>query len=362
MTRVLTLCMVLMSTMALAQSDKEKAHVLGRAAIEKMDAGHIEEAIDLLEQAKKLDPQSMDYPYEIGYAHYLQGNYKGTVKVCKKLLKHRDVNSRVYQMLGNSYDLLGNPKAAIKTYDKGLEKFPEAGNLYLERGNMEVAAKKYESALVYYEEGIEAQPTFPSNYYWATKIYLSTDNEIWGMIYGEIFMNLERNSKRTQEISQLLFKTYESEIDFPTDSTATVSFASNTIVISDPSDIGSMINGLSGVTYGLGVYEPILATCVIGHKEITLASLAAIRSSFATAYAENEKAQEHPNRLFEYHKEMVDLGHFEAYSYWVLSQGDTEAFTEWQEEHKREWSSFLEWFKKNPIGITPENSFYKKKY
>lgn len=48
-------------------------------------------------------------------------------------------------------------------------------------------------------------------------------------IYGEIFMNLERNSTRTFEISKLLYDTYKSQITFNKD-TIHVSFSKNNII------------------------------------------------------------------------------------------------------------------------------------
>ena len=63
------------------QSDKDKALEKGRAAIELMDNGKINESIKLLEEAQKLDPVKFDYPYELAYANYLNKDYKGAIKI-----------------------------------------------------------------------------------------------------------------------------------------------------------------------------------------------------------------------------------------------------------------------------------------
>jgi hypothetical protein len=54
---------------AFAQSKQEKAYEKGKAAIQLMDAGKFDESIQLLEEAQKLDPNEINYPYEIAYAY-----------------------------------------------------------------------------------------------------------------------------------------------------------------------------------------------------------------------------------------------------------------------------------------------------
>lgn len=53
----------------------------GLEAIKLMDNGKFDESIKLLEEAQKLDPKKFDYPYEIAYAHYIQEDYKGAIKI-----------------------------------------------------------------------------------------------------------------------------------------------------------------------------------------------------------------------------------------------------------------------------------------
>ena len=94
------------------------------------------------------------------------------------------------------------------------------------------------------------------NYYRAARIYCVTNEELWGMLYGEIFMNLERGSNRTAEISKLLYDTYKREIKFTSDTSYSVSFASSIIVeINDKASLS--------LPYGAMVYEPTLLFSII---------------------------------------------------------------------------------------------------
>ncbi len=134
------------------QTNEEKAYAKGMEAIDLMESGEIQRSIKLLEEAKKLDPKNIHYPYEIAYAHYLDKNYDTSIKILEKLSKHDGASDRIYQLLGNSYSMSGNRDKAISTYERGLQTFPRSGSLHLERGNMEMFVEEYERALHYYEK------------------------------------------------------------------------------------------------------------------------------------------------------------------------------------------------------------------
>ena len=338
--------------------DRKKAKELGMQAIQIMDAGQIEESIQLLEESKKLDPESILYPYEIAYAHYLNKDYKQAVEILKSLLKHPQVNARIYQMLGNALDMGGHPEKAIQAYELGIKKFPAAGSLYLERGGMAHNAGNLQDALEYYEKGIQADPKFPSNYFRATLIYMDSTEKVWGMLYGEIFMNLERGSERTAEISKLLYDTCKSQILFTSETSYTIDFTRNSTIRipagGDPSTLK--------IPFELGIYEPLLVAAVLGEKSITLDSLHRIRAAFLEGYYNREFQTEYPNALFDYQRNIEKKGHLEAYNHWLLMKGDEPTFDQWVSENKDAFNKFTEWYSSNPIEITRKSFFHSSQY
>jgi len=335
-----------------AQSKEERAYQKGTEAVKLMDKGQIKESIALLQEARALDPRNFVYPYEIAYALCLDKNYEQALKVLKKIEKHKDASDMLYQMMGNCYDYLGDSKEAIKTYERGLKKFPHSGCLYLELGNMQMAQGEEYAALSYFEKGIEVEPMYPSNYYWAAKIYLNTEDEVWGMLYGELFMNLERKGSRTVEMSKLLYDTYKNEIKILNDSTTSVSFCKYAGI--------STYN--EGSAFGTGVYEPILMMSLPDIKVIDMSTLNKIRANFIDIYYEKNLENIYPNVLLAYHKKVKDTGHFDAYNHWILMQGDTKGFLDWKSANEAKWKSFMEWFSANPIKLTSRNKFVKDQY
>ncbi|HON19812.1 MAG TPA: tetratricopeptide repeat protein [Bacteroidales bacterium] len=349
---------IIIGQITYGQSNKEKALEKGITAIQLMDNGNINESIKLLKEAQKLDPDRLAYPYELAYAHYLKEDYKKAIKILEKHINHKEVNERLFQLLGNSYDMIGKSEKAFEIYDKGLEKFPNSGMIHLEKGNVYWGKKEYIEALSFYEKGIEIDPAFPSNYYRAALIYCNSTEEVWGMIYGEIFMNLERNSKRTAEISKLLFDTYKKEIKFTSDTSFSVSFSKNALInITDLQDSGEI-----KLPFGIGIYEPTLMLAMINEKSIDLNSLDRIRTNFVEIYFKNGNDKKYPNILFEYQNEILKAGHLEAYNHWILMKGDEDAFDAWYSSNPEKWDNFVKWFTDNKLELDNSNKFYSGQY
>lgn len=343
--------------------DTESAEEKLKRAIELMESGKIQESINVLKQAKKLDPKNSVYDYETAYAYYISKNYAKAAKTLKPVLNKPDAKDLYYQLYGNSLDLQGKRKEAINAYTDGLKKFPNSGRLFLEISVILINEKNLADALTLLEAGIKAEPTYSSNYYWLTKIFLNTDFEVWGMLYGEVFMNIERTSKRTTEISKMLFNTYKNEIKFETDTTVKVSFCKNEEISVDEDDDDIKL------PFGTFIYETTLLTAIPNaiwktenERKINIKSLCEIRKNFIdqyyNSYHHNDK---YPVVLFDYHKKLIDKGFFDAYNHWLFMGGDYEEFILWKNANKENWEAFVQWFNDNPININVDNYFHRTK-
>ncbi len=349
------------SAAAQSEADQKAAHDRLEAAVTLMDNGQVDSSLVLLEEGRKLYPDNIDFPYEMAYAKYLTKDYEAAADLLKKLQKHKDVSDHVYQLLGNSYDYMGKPKKAIAAYEDGLERFPASGRLHLERGIMGMKAKQYNEALGYFEAGIKGEPDYASNYYWAAKIFCGqTQEEVWGMIYGEMFINLERGSKRTEEISKLLYYTYKSEITFPNDSSVSVSFHKNNVISLDPKggteDMAQqLVRALTGSF--ANIYEQSLLMAVTGEKIVNLQTLDSVRTRFLDAYAKLGKDVTTPVAIFDFQRQLRSLGHLDAYNYWALGLGNQQEFEDWRIANKDKWDKFIAWFREHSLQVTAENKF-----
>lgn len=338
---------------AVAQSDKEKALSMAKEAVEMMDNGKIDESIQLLKQSQKLDPENFSFPYEIAYAHYLKKDYEEAIKIIDKVKKYKSINSLVYQMSGNCYSYMGNPEKAIKEYEEGIKLFPNSGNLYLEKGNIFLYQENYNEAIKNYEKGIEVEPEFPSNYFRLAKLFLDSNDKFSGLIYGELFMNLERTSERTLEMSQLLYDAYNSSITFRENETA-IDFCDIYINESDIKENGEIALPLCAI------FGKNIALSITGENQFNLTTLSSIRKNYIINFFK-EDYEKYPNVLFEYHKKMLDNDVFETYNHYLFQMGAEKEFKIWLENNKSKYNDFVEWYTKNEntIEITTINKFIR---
>lgn len=343
----------------IAQSNYDKAQTLLSEAITIMDNGDINKSIELLKEARKLDPKNYVYDYEIGYALYLKRDFKEALKTLKYVVYNfKNCEDKCYQLLGNLYDINGKPKNALKTYNEGLVKFPNSGRLYLEKGITFLIDKNYTEALSNFETGIKVEPTFASNYYRAALIYCNSSEAVWGMIYGEIFINLERGTRRTDEMSRVLYQTYFNKINI-SDSKVTSQFSKNATIYIDPSNFDVEKFKLP---FGIGFYDPSMALALVNTKKLSIEELSKIRTTFLNLYNTEENRKRYPNALFEHQLNIQEKGFFEAYNYWVLHIGNETEFEEWKSNHQKEWKQFLDWFIQHPIQLNEKSIFHRLHY
>jgi tetratricopeptide (TPR) repeat protein len=338
--------------------DKKKAVDLAKKGIKLEDKeGKYDEAIALFKQAQQLDPANINYPYEIAFTYYLKKDYATAIGLTSELLNHKDVTDEVYRLLGNAYDLSGDPDKALETYNKGLSIFPNSGKLYHEIGILQANRDSAEAAIDNWELGVKADPTFASNYYELTKVFCNSTERVWGVLYGELFLNLERNSDRSYEISKLLYDTYKEAINInaTVDKTynlpAQISFTK--VFIADTSAASLPFPNL---------FELTVAKSIGNTKKISLKGLNSIRNSYVTLWYKMKNNEKYPNVLFNWHKYLIDKGYFKAYNYWLFNNGNVNEFEKWGKDNYDEFKEFAEWFTANPMKIDKEHYFVRTQY
>ena len=172
------------------------------------------------------------------------------------------------------------------------------------------------------------------------------------MLYGEIFMNLVKNTDRTAELSKLLYTTYLKHIRLPKDSSLSVRFSNN------------LFSGKETLkpSFSKFIYEPIIVRSLANESTIDLNSLCKMRKKFVENYMRDNYYQNYPNALFTYQFKVLKAGHIEAYNHWILSQGDKTGFDDWVQKNAKSWENFLNWFKKNQIPLDDNYKFYREQY
>lgn len=325
--------------------------------------GKFEESRELLESLIKDDKEHAGtYLYNKTLSYVFEDDYDNAIKTGKKLKKKKYRSVSGFHILGAAYSAKGDVKKAEKTFEKGLKYFPNAGILFYELGNIEMNRENYGLALRNYERGIAKEPTYPANYYWASKIYMANEDAYLGLIYGEIFLNLEPLGARHQDVSEVMYKIYEDNMSFENKDSATASFVSRnmTITISSASfeEITAAMKRAAN-HYGRNHYQPVMVEAVLGETQFELQSLSRIRERFTRLYHEGD----HPDVVvFDYQKKLLDKGYLEAYNYWLFADADEPGFVVWTSQNPDLYREFIEWFKENPLELTRENKFHTADY
>lgn len=324
----------------------QKADFILNKAVMLIDKGELVEAENTIKKAISEGIDTLPIHYELAWIYYIEKDYKNAIKTLEPLCDRKDVTPDIYQLLGNAYDEKGQFNNAITIYDKGLKKFPGAGCLYLEKGNISYKSNRYEDAFFYYEKGIEIEPEYASNYYRASLLFFASTEMVWGAMYGELFMDLEKHSEdRRKEMSKTLYDCYFDQIKFE-NRKAEVDFNNPVIVYSNSPERPNLFPES---------FRSAMTKACNGHRYLDLKTLVQIRKKFISEFYKY-----HPdfdNVLFDYHKKLIAAGHFEAYNYWLFAYGANTEANQWVKQNKSKWDAFLKWVEENPIKITQDNVF-----
>lgn len=337
---------------------KDSAMIIYGKALVKQEAGKPEEAIELIKQAQRLDPKNITYDYELAYTYHAKKDYLNTVELLEKLITRSDANAKIYQLLGNTYDEMNKPDKAIRTYQAGIARLPHSGELYYELGIMGLKRKDYPRALGFFEKGIEMDPNYALNYYRAAKLFLSSAEKIWGMLYGELYIIQDPFTERAQEMSKLLYETYVKQIAIAPMGQVKVFFANRVIP-----DSLAMNDSLARKTqFAKNVYEALLEQGLKKETVVDPLSLNRVRKNFIETYYKTDTWKQFPNALFDYQYKIFKAGKMDIYNYWLLQQYNTTEFHKWQEVNQAEYRELVKWMVDHPINLDNKYKFYREQY
>jgi tetratricopeptide (TPR) repeat protein len=327
------------NTWRLSEAHKQRAMQFENQGIALLAANELVKAIELLSEAHKLYPDDIAITFVLSRAYLYNRQYENSLKLSKSMLYHR-AGHQIYQMIIEGYMGMDNRSQAEKYFKEGLKKHPQSGRLYYARGRMDQGGD-YETALKYFEKGIQVEPDFPMNYFGA----YNTSNIPWRMIYGEIFMNLERGSRLNHNISGDIYYTYEYAFLLE-DTLPVVDFYCE-----------DYSHDSQAKSFCFFIQE-LFASSAKNEKEVHTASIFRIRRAFIENYFKGGYNRKYPNVLFDYQKKILDAGHFEAYSRWVILTGD-DTLDEWIEANPTEWNAFNKWFDANPLKFDQNNFVFR---
>ena len=325
-----------LSFAVMAQDDPKTMHQTARDFMAQADWDN---AILVLNRLLQTDKNNLEYNKDVVQCYYFKRDYEKAVEGVKKIVNRDDADVMTFQIAGNVYKALEDPKECEKVYKAGIKKFPKSGPLYSEYGELLFQKKDY-SAIDLWEKGIEIDPAFSGNYYNAALYYFYTKDKVWSLIYGEIFVNMESLSQRGAAMKELIFKGYKEKL-----------FKESDLMKGEENNKSPFAKAfLQAMNKQSGLVS----------KGVTTASLTMVRTRFILDWYETN-ASRYPHRLFDYHQQLLREGMFEAYNQWLFGTVENlTAYDNWAKTHLDEYRGFTA-FQKARVFRVPPGQYYQSK-
>jgi tetratricopeptide (TPR) repeat protein len=309
----------------------------GRIAKAFIRQGDYNNAILVLNRAIPNDNENIELKKDLAFAYYMQRDFTRAMDIIKPVVDSRDADVQSYQILGMIYKAVDRTRDAERMYKTALRKYPESGVLYNDYGELLWDKSEFVSASKQWLRGIQTDQNFPGNYYNAARYYYMTEDKVWGLLYGEIFLNLESYSRRTPEIKRMLVEGYKK-------------------LFKDADISENQDNKNEFVKAYLDIVKTHAHVVDAG---ITPDALSALRTRFILSWYDKQ-SMNYPFRLFDYHKQLAKAGMFDAYNQWIFgAASDLSTFQQWTTTHSEEYNKFTA-FQKGRVYKVPEGQWYQK--
>jgi tetratricopeptide (TPR) repeat protein len=315
-----------------AQEGQTNLHETGRTF---MRSGDFDNAILVLTRALQQEPKNIDIRKDLVMSYFYKRDYAKAKDQLEPLIENDDADVVTYQIAGNIYKALEEVKDAEKMYKKAIKKFPNSGALHSEYGELLWAKKDYD-AIKEWEEGIKVDPSFAGNYYNAALYYFYTKDKVWALVYGEIFVNMESLTERAAAMKEILYKAYREKL-----------FA----------DLGENKNEKKS-EFAKTFLDVMDQQSNVVSRGITTETLTMIRTRFILEwYAKH--ANKFPFRLFDYQRQLLQEGMFDAYNQWLFGTVENlAAYDNWTKTHSQQYNDFTT-FQKGRVFKVPSGQYYQ---
>jgi Tfp pilus assembly protein PilF len=332
---VFSIVAVLMALVSLAQPEDPKT--LHETAKAFMRTGDFDNAIVVLTRALQQDKNNLEMQKDMVMSFYLKRDYEKALEGVKELIERPDADAVTFQIAGNVYKALEKVKECEAMYKKALKKFPKSGPLYSEYGELLWATKNF-TAIDQWEKGIQNDPGYGGNYYNAALFYFHSKDKVWSLIYGEIFVNMESLSERGASMKQLLLRGYKEKL-----------FAEIDLLKGEEKNKSEFAKAF---LTGMGKQSQLI------NKGITTDALTMIRSRFILDWYQTNGTK-FPYKLFDYHRQLLQEGMFEAYNQWLFGPSENlAAYDNWTKAHAEQYQS-LNTFQRSRIFRMPAGQYYQ---
>lgn len=297
-----------------------------------LSRGNALEAVAIFQKIVPIEPNNYLVKKSLAQSYLMSGNQRNALLILEPLLANNTADAEAYRIAAQAYSGIQEDKKALKIISEGIIKNPGSGLLYYEQGLLFKKQKNYENALKSWLDGIAAEPNFHLNYHEAAIAYVQTDQVIWAIIYGEIFVNKEPLTKRGEEMRILILDAYQKLFFTPSKN-----INGDQTLVNTPSNFEEAVK------------KTYLSLFFVVSDGITTENLIMLRSRFMVNW-ENTYAQKFPFSLYAFHADMMKNGYFDVYNQWLLGKAENpQLYSTWASTFADDVTNFEKYKARNPL-------------
>lgn len=305
-----------------------------------LSRGNANEAVAIFQKILPVEPNNFLVKKSLAQSYQLAGSHKNALLILDPLFADNSADAECYRVAAQAYLGINEEKKAQKILADGIAKNPKSGLLFYEQGLQFKKLKSYENALKSWLDGIAAEPNFHLNYHEAAIAYVQSEQVIWAIIYGEIFVNKEPNTQRGNDIRILILDAYQ-KLFFTPSKNAT----------------GDMSLVQTPLNFEEAVRKTYLGLFFVVSDGITTENLIMLRSRFMVNWQDNFASQ-YPFALYDYHHQMMRDGHFDAYNQWLMGKAENpQQYSTWASTFADDVQNFEKFRSKNPLRLTSTDNY-----
>ena len=305
MWRLLCILLVFNAGTAIAQTPdwpSPEAEQMYQQGMNSLSRGNTQEAIAIFQKTLQVAPRTFVVRRSLAQAYQLGGENDNAIKVLEPIFSSQEADPECYRIAAQAWSGKNEFTKARKTLNDGIGAHSKSGMLYYELGLLYEQQNDYEKALKSWLDGIANDEEYHLNYFEAAMAYMRTDNAIWPIIYGEIFVNKEPNTQRGYQARILLLDAYKKLFFTPSKEVT-----------------GEKPFGYTPSNFEEAVKQTYMSLFFVVSDGISTENLTMLRSRFIISWKNNFAAR-YPFSLFNYQEQLMRDGNFDAYNQWLFGK------------------------------------------
>ena len=307
--------------------------------------GNLRQAIIRYQQAIQIAPDIVLLHRELAHAYYLAQGYDDAIATLEPIIKQQQADAETYKIMAQSLVAINETKKAKKLLRDAINDIPNAGTLYHQAGLLHEADNEQVYALEAWLDGIQKDPAYHLNYYEAARMYMNTSKMVWAIIYGEIFINLEQQTKRSYDTRAMVLEAYKRLY--------------TSVATGNVPKFGKTA-GKGNKGFEEAVYSTYIQLAPVITDGITTENLTILRTRFLMDWT-MQYADKYPFSLFTRYNQLVSNGYFDIYNQWMFGKTENQQqYDAWMKFHPEAMPRLQGWMNQYPYKPVP-NEFYNEK-